>query len=102
MDVDRINLGLVTPILEVITRVVGCDGGCFTITMRVGEYLYLDLLDDDFSGVVPRAALGVALSDMGKALGHTINDRGACPSEGVTLTLQFFQRPGGIDFQVGV
>lgn len=100
---EGIDLGLVGPILKAIARVVGCDVSCYSVSLRVGHHLYLDLLDDAFAGRVPRAELCLALgAGLARVTGQTVTERRACPNEGGVLSLQILQTPDGVDFRVGV
>lgn len=95
---------LVQPMLDTIARVVGCRAGCFAVHSWHGKQLQLDVLDEDFSGIVPRATLASALcAQVSEATGRAMESAAKCANEGGVVTVFFYVTDGGgLHFEMGV
>ena len=83
------SLGIVRAMLATIAKTVGCSVDYFQLTVQLGEFVYLDVVDEDFEGTVEVGALTSELMEcLTTALGRTVFDGGACTNEGGVVSLQ--------------
>lgn len=97
------SLGIVRAMLATIAKTVGCSVDCFQVQVQLGEWVYLDVYDQDFEGEIDRAVLTPALIEsLASSTQRPVLDAGACTPEGGTLTVQIeWEQSGDIVLRVG-
>ena len=85
------SLGIVRAMLATIAKTVGCSVDYFQLTVQLGEFVYLDVVDEDFEGTVDLRALTPALKEcLSAALGRPVFGGGPCTNEGGVLSVQVY------------
>jgi len=80
------DLDIVAPLLRMATFVTECRVDCFQVSVRAGESLYLDILDEEFPGEINRdKLLSTLVRGIRACARHDVIDGGPGVSEGATI-----------------